>query len=97
MELKKFEESRQRALDQRDAQNLQLEQLKQKILAEKAADRKEGLLLKQRAEKVGQQLVWSVERVRGCSGAGSRLAAAIVKIGHCRLKRLKSARFLNQM
>jgi len=55
VELKKYEEARQRAMDQRDAQNKQLDQLKAKLLAEQATDRKEGLLLKQRAEKVGRQ------------------------------------------
>lgn len=53
MELKKYEESRQRALDQRDAQNKQLDELKERILAERAGEKKEGLLLKQRAEMVG--------------------------------------------
>jgi len=51
-ELRKLEEARQRALAQRDVQNQQLEELKARILAERAADKKEGALLRQRAEKV---------------------------------------------
>eukprot|EP00983_Pelagomonas_calceolata_P080831 1155321-Pelagomonas_calceolata.AAC.1 len=39
-------------MQQRDAQNKQLDELKAKILAERAADKKEGQLLKERAEKV---------------------------------------------
>lgn len=57
VELKKFEETRQRALQQRDIQNKQLEELKAQIIAERAADKKEGQLLKQRAEKVRVGLV----------------------------------------
>lgn len=52
VELKKYEEARQRAMEQREAQNKQLDELKAQILAERAADKREGLLIKQRAEKV---------------------------------------------
>uniref|UniRef100_A0A6S8NDH6 Trichohyalin-plectin-homology domain-containing protein n=2 Tax=Dunaliella tertiolecta TaxID=3047 RepID=A0A6S8NDH6_DUNTE len=56
VELKKYEEARQRAMQQRDAQNKQLDELKAKILAERAADKKEGQLLKERAEKEAADL-----------------------------------------
>ena len=50
-EQRKFEERRGRALMERDAQLEQLEELRQKILEEKAENRREGMVLKQKAEE----------------------------------------------
>ena len=48
-EFRKMEERRQKALVQRDQQLVQLEQVRQKIMRAKKANREEGLLLKQQA------------------------------------------------
>lgn len=64
MQLKKYEEARQRALEQRDAQNKQLEELKAKLLAEQAANKKEGAMIRKRAEQVCCCDDWRVLNVK---------------------------------
>ncbi len=48
-ELRKYEQMRQRALDQKMVQTQQLDELKTRILSERADGKREGAMLKQRA------------------------------------------------
>ena len=48
-ELRKYERVRERALDQKMVQTQQLDELKTRILSERAEGMREGVMLKQRA------------------------------------------------
>lgn len=56
-ELAKWEATRQRALEQKTIQQQQLEEMKTRILAERAEDKREGELVKIRARQVCHQLI----------------------------------------
>lgn len=55
-ELKKFEETKRRALDQKAVQTQQLEELKGRILAERAESKREGELLRARAVQEAEDM-----------------------------------------
>lgn len=56
VELRKMEEAKKRALDQKAVQTQQLEDLKLKILSERAENKREGVILKQRAIEEAEEM-----------------------------------------
>lgn len=69
-ELKKFEDTKRRALEQKAVQTAQLEELKGRILAERAEAKREGELLRTRALQVGFCGFQSLWVLGAAGGAG---------------------------
>ncbi len=91
-ELKKFEEEKQRALQQKEIQMKQLDDMRTKIISERREERREGQLIRARAlqeeEEMRQKEVSRYLKFFKCSGR-------VWRVLHWRFQWVLSEKFIN--